>query len=196
MYAYAYAYVIPRAVLEYDRGKDGEPGNLGRKIIQKKFESYNHAWLIAVMGNEYRGISSRLDDEEDDLMRDEYLLSPKRSHDIKHMQTGQMDMMNTPLGMDAYYNNAIDMVRFTSYIYSSFQPSLLNRFSILCFPPFAWLQQHGDGASIEWKSDAYGARVMEGKFGDEYDHKYNEESEDEEESGNDGRDYGVRRGYK
>jgi hypothetical protein len=35
-------------VLEFDRGADGELGNLGRKILQKKFESYNKAWLGAV----------------------------------------------------------------------------------------------------------------------------------------------------
>jgi hypothetical protein len=41
-------YVLSSTVLEFDRGADGELGNLGRKILQKKFESYNKAWLGAV----------------------------------------------------------------------------------------------------------------------------------------------------
>ena len=35
-------------VLEFDRGIGGELGQLGRKILQKKFESHNKAWLEAV----------------------------------------------------------------------------------------------------------------------------------------------------
>lgn len=36
------------AVLEFDRQADGQLGNLGRKILQKKFESFNKTWLQAV----------------------------------------------------------------------------------------------------------------------------------------------------
>ena len=35
-------------MLEFDRGIGGELGQLGRKILQKKFESHNKAWLEAV----------------------------------------------------------------------------------------------------------------------------------------------------
>jgi hypothetical protein len=35
-------------VLEFDRGADGQLGNLGKKILQKKFQSYNKEWLQAV----------------------------------------------------------------------------------------------------------------------------------------------------
>jgi hypothetical protein len=35
-------------VLEFDRGVDGQLGNLGKKILQKKFQSYNKEWLQAV----------------------------------------------------------------------------------------------------------------------------------------------------
>ena len=39
-------------MLEFDRGADGELGNLGKKILQKKFEAHNKAWLGA-MQEEY-----------------------------------------------------------------------------------------------------------------------------------------------
>ncbi len=34
------------AVLEFDRKNTGEPGQLGREIIKKRFESYNRVWLL------------------------------------------------------------------------------------------------------------------------------------------------------
>jgi hypothetical protein len=37
-----------QVVLEFDRNAEGEIGNLGRKILQKKFESYNKAWIGAM----------------------------------------------------------------------------------------------------------------------------------------------------
>lgn len=41
-------YTSTNTVLEFDRGADGELGNLGKKILQKKFEAHNKAWLGAV----------------------------------------------------------------------------------------------------------------------------------------------------
>ena len=34
--------------MEFDRGVNGELGNLGLKILQKKFESYNQVWIGAL----------------------------------------------------------------------------------------------------------------------------------------------------
>ena len=61
-------------MLEFDRGKDGEPGNLGRKIIQKQFESYNKNWLEVVMPE----VSEQLHMQGDMPVADEYLMSPSR----------------------------------------------------------------------------------------------------------------------
>ncbi len=33
-------------MLEFDRKVTGEPGQLGREIIKKRFESYNRVWLV------------------------------------------------------------------------------------------------------------------------------------------------------
>mmetsp|Transcript_29766 Transcript_29766/g.49787 ORF Transcript_29766/g.49787 Transcript_29766/m.49787 type:complete len:947 (-) Transcript_29766:278-3118(-) len=48
------AALMCELVLEFDRNQEGDIGNLGMKILQKKFESFNKQWVTA-MSEEYGG---------------------------------------------------------------------------------------------------------------------------------------------
>jgi hypothetical protein len=57
-------------VLEFDRSSAGEPGQLGKEIIRKRFESYNKIWLANNnMGGDNGGTVTRHMTDSSDRMR-------------------------------------------------------------------------------------------------------------------------------
>jgi hypothetical protein len=60
---------IVNSVLEFDRSSAGEPGQLGKEIIRKRFESHNKIWLANndMGGNNGGTITNHMTDSSDRL---------------------------------------------------------------------------------------------------------------------------------
>lgn len=127
-------------VYEFDRKSNGEPGQLGREIIRKRFESYNKVWLTNVPLSPTNNdgfvnspvesiVSGNYNFGSGQSVADGYgyngANAPYLDHDTDSVASGEgkITMMNSA----KFFNNKVEEVKFlltltfpmnNSYVYS------------------------------------------------------------------------------